>query len=126
MGAKTGCWHLFHLPKRTEAAGVMHGFFPLLVMARCPAFRFWQAQPASPPTPATEVLPTWSSTLPGGEGTARWRQRVREAHREKRMVFIGPLGLPHVPAAFLPLSALQWPCSSVLAAVPHPSLKTSE
>jgi hypothetical protein len=82
-------WHLLRFPKRTEAAVVVHCFFTLLVMALCTAFRFWQAQAASTPTLATEVLPTLSSALLGGEGTARWRQRLREENRDKLIVFIG-------------------------------------
>jgi hypothetical protein len=82
-------WQLLRFPKRTEAAVVVHCFFTLLVMALCTAFRFWQAQATSTPTLATEVLPTLSSALLGGEGTARWRQRLREANRDKIMVFIG-------------------------------------
>src|SRR5207237_4253026 len=73
----------------TEAAVVVHCFFTLLVMALCTAFRFWQAQAASTPTLASEVLPTLSSVLLGGEGTARWRQRLREENRDKLIVFIG-------------------------------------
>jgi hypothetical protein len=64
-------WHLLRFPKRTEAAVVVHCFFTLLVMALCTAFRLWQAQAASTPTPATEVLPTlpfssawWRRCLP--------------------------------------------------------------
>ncbi len=82
-------WHLLRFPKRTEAAVVVHCFFTLLVMALCTAFRFWQAQAASTPTLASEVLPTLSSVLLGGEGTARWRQRLREENRDKLIVFIG-------------------------------------
>ncbi len=82
-------WQLLRFPKRTEAAVVVHCFFTLLVMALCTAFRFWQAQAASPPTSATELLPTLSSALLGGEGTARWRQRLREENRDKLIVFIG-------------------------------------
>jgi hypothetical protein len=82
-------WHLLRFPKRSEAAVVVHCFLTLLVMALGTAFRFWQAQAASTATLATEVLPTLSSALLGGEGSARWRQRLREANRDKIMVFIG-------------------------------------
>ncbi len=82
-------WHLLKFPKRTEGAVVVHCFFTLLVMALCTAFRFWQAQAASTPTLTTELLPTLSSALLGGEGTARWRQRLREENRDKIMVFLG-------------------------------------
>jgi hypothetical protein len=82
-------WHLLRFPKRTQAAVVVHWFFTLLVMALCTAFRFWQAQAASTPTSATEILPTLSSALLGGEGTARWRQRLREDNRDKIIVFLG-------------------------------------
>lgn len=82
-------WQLLRFPKRTQAAVVVHCFFTLLVMALCTAFRFWQAQAASTPTSTTEILPTLSSALLGGEGSARWRQRLREANRDKLIVFIG-------------------------------------
>ncbi len=66
-------------------------------MALCTAFRFWQAQAPSTPTLATEVLPTLSSALLGGEGIARWRQRLREANRDKLIVFIGQVyGIFHL------------------------------
>ncbi len=82
-------WHLLRFPKRTEAAVVVHCHFTLLVMALCTAFRLSQAQPSATPTSSTEVLSTLSSALLGGEGTARWRQRLREANRDKIIVFIG-------------------------------------
>ncbi len=82
-------WHLLRFPKRTEAAVVVHGFFTLLVMGLCTAFRLWQAQGATTATSSTEVVPSFSSALLGGEGTARWRQRLREANRDKIIVFIG-------------------------------------
>lgn len=82
-------WHLLRFPKRTEAAVMVHVFFTLLVMALCTAFRLWQAQTAAAPTEATEVLPTLSSALLGAEGTARWRQRLREENRDKLLIFIG-------------------------------------
>src|SRR5438876_3004073 len=82
-------WHLLRFPKRTEAAVVVHGFFTLLVMGLCTAFRLWQAQSATTATSSTEVVPSLSSALLGGEGTARWRQRLREANRDKIIVFIG-------------------------------------
>ncbi len=107
-------WHLLRFPKRSEAAVVVHGFFTLLVMALCTAFRLWQAQTASTPTSATQVLPTLSSALLGGEGTARWRQRLREENRDKIIVFIGQAYgifhlaefavLTHLPLRQLPAS----------------------
>ena len=82
-------WHLLRFPKRTEAAVVVHCFFTLLVMGLCTAFRLWQAQVATTATSSTEVVPSLSSALLAGEGTARWRQRLREANRDKIIVFIG-------------------------------------
>src|SRR5712691_1207727 len=82
-------WHLLRFPNRTQAAVVVHSFFTLLVMGLCTAFRLWQARSASTPTTATEILPTLSSALLGGEGTARWRQRLREENRDKIIVFLG-------------------------------------
>jgi Transposase DDE domain len=90
-------WHLLRFPKRTEAAVVVHCFFTLLVMGLCTAFRLWQAQVATTPTSSTEVLPSLSSALLGGEGTARWRQRLREENRDKIIVFIGQVyGIFHL------------------------------
>jgi hypothetical protein len=105
-------WHLLRFPKRTQAAVIVHCHFTLLVMALCTAFRLWQAQSAITPTSSTEILPALSSTLLGGEGTARWRQRLREANRDKIIVFIGQAYgifhlaefavLTHVPIRRLP------------------------
>ena len=82
-------WHLLRFPKRTEAAVRVHVFLTLLVMALCTAFRLFQAQTAPRLTQATEMLPTLNTTLLGAEGTARWRQRLREENRDKIIVFIG-------------------------------------
>jgi Transposase DDE domain len=82
-------WHLLCFPKRTEAAVMVHGFFTLLVMGLCTAFRLGQAQVATTSPSSTEVGPSLSSALLGGEGTARWRQRLREENRDKIIVFIG-------------------------------------
>ena len=110
-------WHLLRFPKRTEAAVVVHCHFTLLVMALCTAFRLWQAKAATAPTQATEALPTLSSALLGGEGTARWRQRLREANRDKLIVFIGQAyGIFHLAEfailTHLPLRRLPSPLGS--------------
>ncbi len=81
-------WHLGTFPKRTEAAVVVHSHFTLLMMGLCTAFRLWQAQQAAAPTQETETAPSLSSALLGGEGTARWRLRLKEANRDKVIVFV--------------------------------------
>jgi hypothetical protein len=111
-------WHLLHFPQRTEAAVVVHSHFTLLVMGLCTAFRLWQAQSTLVPTAQTAVQPNLSTALLGGEGTARWRQRLREVNRDKIIVFIGQAYgifhlaefaiLTHVPLRRLP-SALGSP-----------------
>ncbi len=110
-------WHLLRFPKRTEAAVVVHCFFTLLVMGLCTAFRVWQAQVATTPTSSTEVGPSLSSALLGGEGTARWRQRLREENRDKIIVFIGQAyGIFHLAEfailTHLPLRRLPSPLGS--------------
>jgi hypothetical protein len=110
-------WHLLRFPKRTEAAVVTHCHFTLLVMGLCTAFRLWQAQSATTPTSSTEALPTLGSTLLGGEGTARWRQRLREENRDKIIVFIGQAyGIFHLAEfailTHLPLRRLPSPLGS--------------
>jgi tellurite resistance protein TehA-like permease len=80
-------WHLGRFPKRTEAAVIVHCFFTLLVMALTTAFRLWQAQQAHSPTRPTQTLPGLTSALLGGEGTARWRLRLKEENRDKVIVF---------------------------------------
>jgi hypothetical protein len=80
-------WHLGQFPKRTQAAVVVHCYFTLLVMALCTAFRLWQAKSATTPTAQTPTSPTLSTTLLGGEGTARWRLRLKEENRDKVIVF---------------------------------------
>ncbi len=110
-------WHLLRFPKRTEAAVVVHGFFTLLVMGLCTAFRLWQAHVATTATSSTEVVPSLSSALLGGEGTARWRQRLREENRDKIIVFIGQAyGIFHLAEfailTHLPLRRLPSPLGS--------------
>jgi hypothetical protein len=107
-------WHLLKFPKRTEAAVVVHCHLTLLVMGLTTAFRLWQKQQATAPTALTEVLPTLSSALLGGEGIARWRKRLEEENRDKIIVFIGQdygifhlaefAVLTHVPIRRLPSS----------------------
>jgi hypothetical protein len=107
-------WHLLNFPKRTAAAVVVHGHLTLLVMGLTTAFRLWQKQQATAPKALTEVLPTLSSALLGGEGIARWRKRLEEENRDKLIVFIGQAYgifhlaefavLTHVPIRRLPSS----------------------
>ncbi len=82
-------WHLLNFPKRTEAAVVVHCHLTLLVMGLTTAFRLWQKQQATVPPAQTEVLPTLSSALLGGEGIVRWRKRLQEENRDKIIVCIG-------------------------------------
>ena len=108
-------WHLLNFPKRTQAAVVVHCHLPLLIMGLTTAFRLWHKQQALTPT---EVLPTLRSALLGGEGIARWRQRLHEENRDKIIVFIGQAYgifhlaefalLTHLPLRILP-SALGSP-----------------
>jgi hypothetical protein len=107
-------WHLLNFPKRTEAAVVVHCHLTLLVMGLTTAFRLWQKQQATTPTAQTEILPTLSSALLGGEGIARWRKRLHEENRDKLIVFIGQnygvfhlaefAILTHLPLRILPSS----------------------
>lgn len=78
-------WHLTSFPKKTQAAVIVHCHFTLLVMGLCTAFRLWQARASS----ALEPVASLSSALLGGEGTARWRQRLKEENRDKLIVFVG-------------------------------------
>jgi len=82
-------WHLGHFPQKTEAAVIVHSHFTLLVMALGTAFRLWQAQSAAAPTHQTETAPSLSTALLRGEGTARWRRRLKEENRDKVIVFLG-------------------------------------
>jgi len=110
-------WHLLRFPKRTAAALVVHAFFTLLVMGLCTAFRLWQAHVATTAPSSTEGVPSLSSALLGGEGTARWRQRLREANRDTIIVFIGQAyGIFHLAEfailTHLPLRRLPSPLGS--------------
>jgi hypothetical protein len=80
-------WHLGRFPKKTEAAVVVHCHFTVLVMTLSTAFRLWQAQQASLPMHETDTHPSLSTALLGGEGTARWRLRLKEENRDKVIVF---------------------------------------
>jgi len=117
-------WHLLRFPKRTEAAVVVHCYFTLLVMGLCTAFRLWQVQTASSPTPQTTIHPTLSSALLNGEGTARWRKRLQEENRDKIIVFIGQAyGIFHLAEfailTHLPLRRLPSPLGSPQAILQH-------
>jgi hypothetical protein len=81
-------WHLGRFPKRTEAAVIVHVHFTLLVMALSTAFRLWQAHQAAAASQQTESHPSLSAALLGGEGTARWRLRLKEENRDKVIVFL--------------------------------------
>ena len=95
-------------------AVVVHCHLTVLVMGLTTAFRLWQQQQASVPTALTTVVPTLSSALLGGEGIARWRQRLHEENRDKIIVFIGHTYgifhlaefaiLTHLPLRILPSS----------------------
>src|SRR5450759_3532309 len=107
-------WHLLNFPKRTEAAVVVHCHLTLLVMGLTTAFRVWQQQQVTAPTALTQVLPTLSSALLGGEGITRWRKRLEEENRDKIIVFIWQdygifhlaefAVLTHLPIRILPSS----------------------
>jgi hypothetical protein len=83
-------WHLRHFPQKTEAAVVVHCFFTLAVMALTTAFRLWKAQGASEDEPVVdrESQPL-EVTLLAGEGTERWRRRLKAENRDKVIVFVG-------------------------------------
>jgi hypothetical protein len=81
-------WHLGKFPKKSEAAVVVHCHLTLLVMGLCTAFRLWQVQSAAGPTLETQTRPSVSTALLGGEGTARWRLRLKEENRDKVIVFV--------------------------------------
>ena len=90
-------WHLGRFPKKTAAAVVVHCHFTLLVMGLSTAFRLWQAQQASASSHPPEALVNLSTALLAGEGTARWRQRLKEENRDKVIVFVGQVyGIFHL------------------------------
>src|SRR5712691_6417158 len=82
-------WHLGSFPKKTEAAVIVHCYFTLLVMGLCTAYRLWQARSAAVPSEQTQTQADLHATLLGGEGTARWRLRLKEENRDKVIVFLG-------------------------------------
>jgi hypothetical protein len=89
-------WHLEHAPQKTEAAVVLHCYFTLITMALCTAFRLQQAREAAAQRADAPELDgrasaaeTLSSVLLGGEGTARWRRRLKQENRDKVIVFVG-------------------------------------
>ena len=67
---------------------IVHCHFTLLVMGLCTAFRLWQAQQVTPASQPTTCEVGISTVLLGGEGTARWRQRLQEENRDHVIVFL--------------------------------------
>jgi hypothetical protein len=82
-------WLLERFPQKTEAAVVVHAHFTLAVMALCTAFRLSQAREATVAASPAAKSPSLNTTLLGGEGTARWRRRLKEENRDKVLVFVG-------------------------------------
>jgi hypothetical protein len=80
-------WHLGRFPKKTEAAVVVHCHLTVLMMGLATAFRLWQAHQALAAAPQTHTHPRVSTALLDGEGTARWRLRLKEENRDKVIVF---------------------------------------
>jgi hypothetical protein len=93
----TDPWHFGRFPKKTDAAVIVQCHCPLLLMGRSPAFRWWQAQQASTSSQPPAALVTLSTAVLGGEGTARWRQRLNGEHRDTVIVCVGEVsGLFHL------------------------------
>lgn len=118
------------------------------VMALCTAFRLWKAQEERTPQdepvaqPESQARPQAESqpleiTLLGGEGTERWRRRLKAENRDRVIVFVGEqYGICHV-AELAVLSGLRikaslksWapprPSSPATASAPEPYVVTSE
>jgi len=90
-------WHLGRFPKKTEAAAIVHCHFTLLVMALSSAFRLWQVQQTGASSQPPMALASLSTAVLGGEGTARWRQRLKEENRDKVIIFLGEVyGIFHL------------------------------
>ena len=81
-------WHLGEFPQKNEAAVIVHCHFTLVVMALCTAFRLWQAKSESRDVLECAPHPGLSTALLGGEGTARWRLRLKEENRDKVIVLV--------------------------------------
>jgi len=97
-------WHLEHFPQRAEAAVLVQCYFTVTVMALCTAFRL--CQEAADTTPADDADTALTSALLGGEGTPRWRHRLKDENRDHVIIFIGPrYGIFHV-AEFAVLAGL--------------------
>ncbi len=67
---------------------MVHCHFTLLVMGLCTAFRLWQRQQDQAAVQQTAAPATLSTALLGGEGTARWRLRLKEENRDKVIIFL--------------------------------------
>lgn len=99
-------WRLGHFPQKNEAGVTVHCLFTLAMMGLCTAFRLWKAQAAfeskvegkgrSRAENEAESESVGIDLL-GGEGTERWRRRLKEENRDKVIVFVGETyGIFHV------------------------------
>ena len=113
-------WCLEHFPQRTEAAVLVQCYFTLTVMALCTAFRLCQEAADAAPASATDDADTaLTSALLGGEGTERWRHRLKAENRDHVIVFIGPhYGIFHV-AEFAVLAGLRLKTTPQTIGSPH-------
>jgi len=57
-------------------------------MGLCTAFRLWQRQQDQAAAPQPAAPATLSTALLEGEGTARWRLRLKEENRDKVIIFL--------------------------------------
>jgi len=103
-------WKLEHFPQKTEEAVIVHCFFTLVVMALSTAFRLWQASEAEEEGVGEGAVEKakgdalallgggrLEASLLGGEGTERWRRRLKQENRDKVIVFVGEhYGIFHV------------------------------
>jgi len=90
-------WHLEHFPQRSEAAVLVQCYFTLTVMALCTAFRLCQEAADTTPQAGEDIPASRTSALLGGEGTERWRRRLKEENRDHVIAFIGACyGIFHV------------------------------
>ncbi|HEY1349535.1 MAG TPA: hypothetical protein VGF67_07930 [Ktedonobacteraceae bacterium] len=130
-------WHFGRFPKKTEAAVVVHSHMTVLLMGLATAFRLWQAHQALSAAQETQTHPSVSTALLDGEGTARWRLRLKEEKRDRVLIFF--LLMPLASSTWLnrpsclecgsialrsPL-ALHRPSLSATASALDPSIKTS-
>jgi hypothetical protein len=85
-----GPWNLLHhFPQRNEQGVLIQTFFTATVQALATTYRLWERQQELRAEKPETTADSLDYSLLEGEGTQRWRRRLKQENRNKLIVFVG-------------------------------------